>query len=588
MNGMKSIPKCASITKPFESSARNLVNLWAQLVVEELIRLGVKLVCIAPGSRCTPLVAACARRPELEKIVCQDERSAAFCALGFAKATRVPAVVISTSGSAVANLFPAVVEASNDHVPLLVLTADRPPELRAVGANQTIDQAKIFGGYVRSFVDMPVPDEKVSLRFVLSTIDEAFACSTSLNPGPVHLNFMFREPFDLDADEQWNRALLEPIANWASGCSPLGSRPHIDEVAQLLSYSESGVIVAGAIDDEEGEAAVLHLSEQIGWPLLPDVLSNLRFSDSTVVANFVDLALLDDRLSARPPDVVLQFGGRLVSKRLHHFLDKGKSRAHVIVETYAERLDPACVATHRLRGPIGNIAQSLSTLMPKRDCASSRWIESSKLVEASLLEQRVDDSLSEISVARSLVAAMSEAQFLFCASSMPIRDLNMFGARCQNPPRIYANRGASGIDGIISSACGVSKALKKRGVLLCGDLTFLYDTNGLSLLKSLETPLTIVVVNNQGGGIFTMLEVHKQKDIFTPYFDAEHQTDLSGLSSAYQIEFERVNELEHWHQVLAGLSSSTHHRVIEVVSDKWRNKELHDLVRESIRARFSD
>jgi 2-succinyl-5-enolpyruvyl-6-hydroxy-3-cyclohexene-1-carboxylate synthase len=591
MNGMKLTPKCDSTTRLSDLEPSNLVNLWAMLVAEELIRLGVNLVCIAPGSRSTPLVAAFAKRPELKKVVCQDERSAGFFALGAARATKNPAVVVVTSGSAVANLLPSVVEASNDHVPVLVFTADRPPELRNVGANQTIDQTKIFGNYVRSFVDVPVPDAKVPLRYLLSTVDQAFRMSTGRSPGPVHLNFMIREPFDIDAGEEWDRSLLDPLERWRESAAPLTSLVTTEAVAGIMDCAESGIIVAGAIRDADTETALLQLAERMKWPIVADVLSNLRFVKSDSVAHFADLALLDENLASQAPDVVLQFGGRLVSKRLQHYLDKRESRAHILVSDGEERLDPACVATHLVTTNVKTLIDELiSSPLEKGgrgDFGEKTWLENSKLVEQTLLELKVDESLTEISVARSLLAKLNSEHFLFCASSMPIRDLNMFGASHPNPPRLYANRGASGIDGIVSTACGVSKALQKKGVLLTGDLTFLYDTNGLSLLKSLDNPLVTVVVNNQGGGIFTMLDIHRQKEIFTPYFDAEHDVDLSGLCAAYKINFLRVAEMGEWLETLERIVQTGEHLVVEVVSDKWRNKEEHDRVREALRARFN-
>jgi 2-succinyl-5-enolpyruvyl-6-hydroxy-3-cyclohexene-1-carboxylate synthase len=353
-----------------------------------------------------------------------------------------------------------------------------------------------------------------------------------------------------------------------------------------MNHAESGIIVAGAIRDSHAEQAVLRLAEASKWPIVSDVLSNLRFVQSDSIAHFADLALLDDKIAGRSPDVVLQFGGRLVSKRLQSYLDKGGGRAHIYVDDHDTRLDPGCVVTHRIETDVESFANALTMQVVSHSNMSPLLLKDSAIVERTLKELRVDESLNEISVARTLLAHMDDSQFLFCASSMPIRDLNMFASPHPNPPRLYANRGASGIDGIVSTACGVSKALQKPGVLLSGDLTFVHDTNGLSLLKSLRDPLTIVVVNNRGGGIFTMLDIHKQKDIFTPYFDAEHDVGLGELCHAYQIKHRRVSERAEWVECLADVKAAKEHMVIEVSSDKWQNKELHDQVREAIRVRF--
>lgn len=602
---MKSNPKCDYTTKFLQNSPRNLTSLWAELITEELVRLKIAMLCIAPGSRSTPLVVACANRNELAKVVCQDERSAGFFALGYARATGMPAAVIVTSGSAVANLMPAVVEASNDRIPMLILTADRPPELRNVGANQTIDQVKIFGNYVRSFVDMPVPDPAIPLRFLLSTVDEAVHKSQHPKSGPVHLNFMFREPFIPDHDEAWNLEILKPIASWLNHTEPMRrsfSEPRssrlstIDEMAKLFETAKSGIIVAGAMD-ENAESSILRLSERTGWPILPDVLSGLRYHASGCVAHFVDLALLDESLNQQNSDVVIQVGGRIVSKRLQSYLDRNEANAFIIVDNHSDKIDPSCNATHRIKTQVGPFLDQLGCnlqpsivqpWMPASAGMTTRlWLKRSKQVEVEMRKVDLQTELNEIYVARSLMSSLDDSRFLFVGSSMPIRDLNMFAIPKQNPARIYANRGASGIDGILSTACGVAKGLSKSGVLFCGDLTFLHDTNGLGLLKSLDKPLVIVVVNNQGGGIFAMLDIERQKEIFTPYFDASHDVKLSGLCEAYGIRHVKVQDMDAWKMALAEIEAPKTHLVVEVISDKFSNRDDHNQIRDSIREQLS-
>ena len=593
---MKSIRKCDSIMTYLEE-AKSICSLWATLIAEELVRLGVKVVCIAPGSRSTPLVAAIARRPELEKVVCQDERSAAFFALGVGRSTRRPAVLITTSGSAVANLLPAVVEASSDRVPLLLFTADRPPELRGIGANQAIDQPKIFGTYVRLFIDFPVPDQKIPLPFVLSSIDEALHKCVHPLSGPVHINFMFREPFVPSTVDPWDENLLSTLHHWVSTLAPLtqhfATKPlaettAIQKVVDLMERSESGIIVAGAIDDEMAQTALLSLAEKCGWPILPDVLSNLRFCKSAAVVNFADLALLDDKLPALRSDVVIQVGGRIVSKRLQHYLDHNNANAHFFIDDHSDRLDPGCIVTHRIETQLTPFLHALADrLTPKLMSSHAKtWIANSDAVK-NVVDAKGVVLIDEIHVARSLVSKLGKDHIIFASSSMPIRDLNMFANSQAHVPRLMANRGASGIDGIVSTACGVAKATKKRVVLLCGDLTFLHDTNGLSILPKIETPMVIVVINNHGGGIFTMLDIQREREIFTPYFDAEHDVELGALCGAHKIRHLLVSDVNCWNDALNEIPVTNEHLVVEVESDKWRNREEHERLRTVVSECFS-
>ena len=363
-----------------DSEPSGINQIWADLLVEELIRAGVGLFCIAPGSRSAPLALAVAAHPRAQCVMHYDERGTAFCALGYGRATRRPAAWITTSGTAVANGMPAVVEASMDAVPMLLVTADRPPELRAAGANQTIDQVKIFGNYVRWQFDLPTPDPAIDPAVVLTTADQAVYRATRMPAGPVHLNVMYREPLFSNPDRSRYADYLDRLQAWRDSETPytryglvadisktpisghgsaadisktpisgFGSANNISEI--LITYSfdaprfeslmhdlrraKRGLVVAGRLHTRSQADAVRRLAHKLGWPLLPDVCSQLRFSGASsadwytdgvaeeggMMASRYDLALVSEAFRAsHAPDAVLYFGGAAVSKRLNAWL----------------------------------------------------------------------------------------------------------------------------------------------------------------------------------------------------------------------------------------------------------------------------
>jgi 2-succinyl-5-enolpyruvyl-6-hydroxy-3-cyclohexene-1-carboxylate synthase len=333
-----------------KTTPANLNYAWAELMVRELERLGVNTFFIAPGSRSSPLTLSAAELAA-HVVLHVDERGVGFAALGYARATGRPAVVITTSGSATANLWPAICEAAMDHVPMIVLTADRPPELRDTGANQTMDQVKLFDGYVRWQVDMACPDVRIPAPFVLSTVDEAVSRATQVNPGPVHINQMFREPLAPEKARDGASAWMKSLGGWWTSTKPWTHHEPvkltggIDEATKVITSAKRGLIVAGALQNRHEADAVIDIAEKLGWPVLPDIRSGLRLSAKhDQVIEMADQLLLSPKVEKiGKPDVVLHVGGRITSKRLLHFL--ASSRPSV---TAAESVS----GSHR-PGPIG-------------------------------------------------------------------------------------------------------------------------------------------------------------------------------------------------------------------------------------------
>ena len=447
---------------PDLSSAPNVNHLWAGLLVEELVRRGVGLFVVCPGSRSTPLavaVGAAADRHRdgqtpVQVVVHWDERAAAFVALGWGRATGRPAAVVTTSGTAVANLLPAAVEADADGVPLLLLTADRPPELRETGANQTVRQPPVFQDVARWALDWPVPTTDVPVRWVLSTAAHAVERAAD---GPVHLNLPFREPLAATPDGTDAAAALAPVSAWLAGTAPSTrpatladppAGPGLDsDLAGRIARARRGLVVVGGLRDP---APAAELARALGWPLLPDVRSGLRLGAPDVAAPFADLALTSGRLRETPPDAVVHLGGRLVSKRLGQFLAAARPATYVRVGMGPGRTDPDALVTDRLAVPVARGAAALSDAGSAGSAGwRARWASASRAAGAALAGVG-----GEPGVARAVARGVPDGWAVVVAASMPIRDLEAFAVADGPAARVVANRGASGIDGTVATAAG--------------------------------------------------------------------------------------------------------------------------------------
>jgi 2-succinyl-5-enolpyruvyl-6-hydroxy-3-cyclohexene-1-carboxylate synthase len=589
----------------------NINRLWADLLVSELVRSGVRMFCLAPGSRSTPLTTAVAAHPDARHIMHFDERGSAFYALGFARAAGRPAAWITTSGTAVANGMPAVVEASVSGVPLILLTADRPPELRDTGANQTIDQVKFFGDYVRWHVDLPVPTTAITPEAVLTAADQAVYRSRRMPGGPVHINCMYREPLAPDDDGLDHSSYLEPLRSWTAGSKPYTNYPQsyhaphdheIDRLVASLDGVERGFVVAGRLASKAQGDAVRLLAEHLGWPILPDAGSQLRLGQhefaGTVVPYF-DLMLVSEPFRSRHvPEAVLQFGNRATSKRLGTFLSEARPSTYAVIHEGPSRLDPYhCVTTnveadiisfcHRL---VSRIEVRTDSRSANDDSSDSGWMASWRSASgaaARAIEEFLgsSDSLSEPATARIVSESVTEKSGLFLASSMPVRDIDSYGSDEGRGPFVATHRGASGIDGTVAAAVGFARGLDAPVTVLIGDLALLHDLNSLALAAQSEQPITIVVVNNHGGGIFSFLPIARHNDVFEPYFGTPHPYSFEHAATMFGISYERPTSLSGLREALTRSEGST--ALIEVVTDRDDNVHMHRQMEELIAAELA-
>lgn len=538
---------------------------------DELARCGLRHACTSPGSRCAPIVLSLARHREIRCWSHLDERCSGFFALGAAKASRIPVAVTCTSGTAAANLEPAVVEAFWARVPLIVLTADRPAELRGVGAGQTIDQLKLYGDAVKWFFEVSVYDATPErLRWIRSLACRAYFTALDGAPGPVHLNFPLHEPLVADGplpEDDTGRAGGRPYVVVQSGTGPpvAGEGPH-----------PSGRIVIVAGDRTPSGAELADLAAGSSIPLLADPLSGAR-QGPAAVAHY-DALLRDPRFGAEHrPQFVIRVGDLPTSKPLRAWLAGLGDVAQIAIDPDGAWHDPDGVVGMRVRGPLPE-APGVA--------AEPGWLESWRAADAAAEQAIVGtlgDALSEPLVARAVTEWLPSEATLFIASSMPIRDVELFCAARDRAPRMLSNRGANGIDGTVSSAFGVAATDDGPAVLLTGDVALAHDIGGLIAARRLGLALTIVLLNNDGGGIFHFLPVAEQRDTFEEHVATPHGLDFRHAAALYGCTYERPAGLADLRAAVDRAIAAERTTIIEIRTDREENLALHRRVADAVK-----
>ena len=567
-------------------NAPNLNYLWAAVIVEELVRQGVGLITMASGSRCTPFTVAVAQHGRVETLQHVDERGCGFAAVGYARATGCPSAVLTTSGTAVANLFPSVAEASEDGLPLVVLSTDRPPRLRQCGANQTMNQVELFGSTVRWFHDLNCPTTEVPLLDVLATVDRACHAACGELPGPVHLNCMLDEPLHPE------RILvapsyMDPIRDWMGSDEAYVlpkeiklSVGDIEPVLQIIRKARKGLLLVGRLQGESEFAAVRALSDALKWPVLADTTSGLRFGEHPlpIVAGFDAVLQNQEWCAENSADVVLHVGRRFVSK--HVLAYAAEQTVHYVVVCPDPRpLDPVQAVTHRITMDLSLFCKMLSKVaqpLVDEDWART-WRETNAAIQSTLNEWFVAQKrVSESYVARAISRLIPMDHGLFVANSMPVRDLDQVAVLDGRSIPVAANRGVSGIDGIVMSAIGYAIGLQKPVTLLIGDLALLHDLNALLAVARCEQPLSVVVINNRGGGIFSFLPIAAFEEVFERWFGTPHDVAFEKAAQAFGLSYQQPSGAEDFCNayqaaVLSGTSS-----IIEVQTDREDNVRVHE------------
>jgi len=539
---------------------------------DELARCGVRRAATSPGSRCTPIVLSLVRQPEIECFSHLDERCAGFFALGAAKASGRPAAVTCTSGTAAANLLPAVIEASWARVPMLVLTADRPAELRDIGAGQAIDQLKLYGDAAKWFFEVELSEASTErLRWIRTLACRAFSTAVGPPAGPVHLNFPLRDPLVLDG------ALPDDATAREDGQPYVLREPGEPRAAHGPGPHPSGrlVLVAGAGTRDPHDLA--RFAERSGIPLLADPLSGARRGPAAVA--HYDLLLRSEPFTAEHrPDFIFRLGDLPTSKPLRAWLAGLADVPQIAFDPDGTWQDPAGVVGLRLRNRLPE---------PPDLELSEDWLSSWHDADAAAgqaIDRELGDHLSEPLVARRLLEWLPPQAILFVASSMPIRDVETFAGARDDPPRILSNRGANGIDGTVSSAFGAAATTDQPVVLLVGDVALAHDLGGLLAARRLGLALTIVLLSNDGGGIFHFLPVAAEGRAFEEHVATPHGLDFATAAALYGCRYERPPDLAKLGEAVEAALHARATTIVEVRTDRQENLSLHRRLAEVVSA----
>ncbi|MBD3226201.1 MAG: 2-succinyl-5-enolpyruvyl-6-hydroxy-3-cyclohexene-1-carboxylic-acid synthase, partial [Caldithrix sp.] len=574
------------------SGTANRNAMWSALIVEELARNGIHYFCISPGSRSTPLTSTVARHIKAQSIIFYDERSAAYHAVGYARACGKPAVLICTSGTAAANYYPAVFEAFNDHIPLIILTADRPPELRFTGSNQTIDQVKMYQDRIKWFFDMPAPTEAIAPEMVLTTIDQLVFQASQQPAGPVHLNCMFREPLAFDKDSA-SIDNVSTLKTWAAQSKPYTrysfpettiAESEVQELSAMLNRTPSGIVLLGRLRPNEQTTELQSFLARLNWPVFPDITSGYRLGHS----HYPYIALFDLLLAATQwkTQTILHIGGQLNSKRLQQYLEKNAFENYVVINEYDYRYDPGHRVTWKVTGTLANLLPRLSEKIKVSDSTpATEWSALSQSVRQHIKRTiNQSSSVSEMAVARIVSQHIPAEHGLYLASSLPVRQMLWFADAHGSHVQVGANRGTSGIDGTLGAATGFARGLYRPVTVVIGDLAFMHDLNALRVLQQLDLPLTLVLINNGGGGIFHFLPVVRQDDIFEPYFATGHDLTFEASATQFGIHYRFCRTNEEFSRDYFQAVGQNHSTIIEVAIDRQRTQEMYQDVIDGIKA----
>jgi 2-succinyl-5-enolpyruvyl-6-hydroxy-3-cyclohexene-1-carboxylate synthase len=587
---------------------------WAAVFVDHLVHAGLKHACIAPGSRSTPLTLAFALHPEIKVFTHLDERSAGFFALGLAMASPdgrpQPVALVCTSGTAAANFHPAIVEAFYAHIPLLVLTADRPPELRDSGANQTVDQVKMYGDHVLWAVDAPVPHldaPEVVVRHLQTLAARAFATANGVTKGPVHVNFPFRKPLEPISGRSVRQQLVttssDPAVINYTQISRGRISPNPDQVEQvglLVTRYRRGFIVCGPDPFASAYAnEVRHLARVTGYPILADALSSMRFdgndSESNVMGGYHTwLPALQDTLA--PADVVIRFGAVATSASLNSYLELVNSLLHIHIREDGRWADDLHRTQFFIQADPAEFCDALSTyLVQNHHRVEEDWIRPYRQAETFVWET-LESELSQSPffdgcVVSRLLALLPEESILFAGNSLPIRHIDMYGRPKSKHAPVFGNRGASGIDGNVSTSLGIAAASGHHVVALIGDITFYHDMNGLlAAAKHNIQNITFVILNNNGGGIFHRLPVAQYDPPFTELFLTPHGLTFAHAAALYGLDYQVIADGEDLDEVLAwALTNSDSRRsarIIEVRTNSTLDYQQQTSIRQSVQSKL--
>lgn len=554
-------------------SNRQILTRYVYQIAGALYAGGVRDVVISPGSRSTPLAYAFASAQDLHMHRQVDERSAAFYALGLAKSTNKPVVLLCTSGTAAANYFPAIIEAKYARVPLIVLTADRPHELREVGAPQAINQVQLYGEHVKWSVDFPIPDgQPQTLPFITRHVARACMTATSAPFGPVHINIPFREPLTIDF-----QAHLPEIDLQLYGGELVPTDAAQQALTNIINTTERGILVIGEQALTTNSAVLWQLIRQLQWPVLVESLSNLRGNIPLdcrhyIIATYDAILKSEEFKAVVAPQTVIRIGAQPVSKFVQMFITEANPQHYVVIDEDALFRDATATATMVVQAQIGDWLAELPIATVIEAAYVEEWRDVNELA-MEYIEHYIDGAVDEGAAMSHLLAGVPEETDIFVSSSMPIRDIDTFFLPTTRDVRIFANRGANGIDGVVSTALGFSQRNERNTVLVIGDLAFLHDASGLIATRYQQCDLDIVVMNNDGGGIFSYLPQAKVEAHYEELFGTPTALTFEHIAAMYDLEYCAVEDVQELYGIMQ--TPRTRIRLIEVFTNREENTFAH-------------
>ena len=573
--------------------ASNLNFSWAKIIVEEMVRWGVRYACLSPGSRSAPLALAAAEHPDMTVDVHFDERGAAFAVLGWGKEKGSPALFISTSGTAVANALPAVVEAHSSSTPLLLATADRPPEEMNVGANQTIDQVKIFGGYVNQFIQLPCPDAKIDPGYILGQVDELCRRAVLPHPGPVHMNCMYRKPLEpsippppLKASAKFSH-WLERTHPFTISATSIENPPSRSKVNTVFKRKFSRPLILIGDMERRNPRQIARVLDRFKWSVYTETALSLtaKLRDKRRLLSHLDLWVDTGHLR---PDIILHLGGKITSGKVLELV-RSLQGPYVMIDEFGKLFDPGHRIDFRITAPIGPTLKIIHSL--NRNVGGEKFMETGHRLDvqtASLVaaERAKHKQLSEMDVACEIASLLPPGYPLLMGNSMPIRDFIAFSPK-DRAIAVFANRGASGIDGSVATAFGLARSSGKPVTLVIGDLSLLHDASSLGLLSDPSIRMAIVVLNNQGGGIFSYLPIKNKTPHFDKIFRASHDLRFEFIARQFGLQYQNPCDLRTFQRQLKEALRRSRSTLIEIAIPKDKSVRQRRRLEKKIRTILS-
>lgn len=555
--------------------------LWCDVFTNRLAQLGVKDVCISAGSRSTSLTLSFNKNKNFSIYRFVDERSSAFFALGIAKKTKLPVAIVTTSGTAVAEIYPAIIEAYYQRIPLIVCTADRPDYLKNSGANQTINQNNIYKNHIRFFFDAGLPQIN-KLKVIRKIAEDAFIVSNHLNRGPVHINFPFEKPFEPDSftdlidEDKIEKFFLNNTLNIKNETKI----PNLEKMS-IEIFNKKGLILIGSNGfDKDFANKLIQLSNKLNFPVVVDGASSLRFGNhvnKNIIDNFTTLVRSELFKEKFQPEIILQFGAAPTSNVILDFF-KNSNAKKIIINEFGDLLDPSRTTDYVLKINPSNFCKAV---IEKIDLSKTQknWLQ--YFINANELIENVKEKFFsknnfafESKVVTELIKHIPSNSNVFVSNSLPIRDFDFFVSKSKKKLKIFTNRGASGIDGITSTALAIANKSKNPTYLIIGDLAFFHDLNGLYASFKYKIPITIILINNNGGGIFESLPISNHKEFFEDNFIMPLNINFKKIIETYNGIHKKIKNWDQYYLEIIKSTQSKNLTVLEIKTDSKKSKAL--------------